>query len=80
MSYIHTALKSGLLAANSIVEATRTGDAVSKIRISQLNPLFTTLHLYYARVEEIKAQVSKELQTLSALREAFEESIEAIDF
>lgn len=77
---IHTALKSGLLAGNSIVEATRTGDAVSKIYIGELSPLLAALHLYYAKVEEIKAQVSKGLQILAALTEAFEESIEAVDF
>jgi geranylgeranyl reductase family protein len=77
---IHTALKSGLLAANSIVKAIRTGDAVSKIYIGELSSLLAALDLYYAKVEEIKKQVNKGLQTLSAFTEAFEESIEAIDF
>ena len=73
---IHTALKSGLLAANSIVKATRTGDAVSKIYIGELSPLLAALHLYYARVEEIKVQVREGLQTIAVLTEAFEASVE----
>ncbi len=77
---IHTALKSGLLAASSIAKAARTGEAVSKIYIGELSPLLTALHLYYLKVEEIKAQVNKGLQTLDALTKAFEESIEAVDF
>jgi flavin-dependent dehydrogenase len=78
---IHTALKSGLLAANSIMEGTRTGQPVSEIYAGELSPLLGALTSCYVKVEEIKAQASKGPQTLLAmLTEAFEESIEAAYF
>jgi geranylgeranyl reductase family protein len=77
---IHTAIKSGLLAANSIVEATRTGQAVSEIYIGQLSHLQATLTSCYAKVEEISAQASKGSQALlDMITMAFEESVE-LDF
>jgi len=78
---IGTALKSGVLAANSIVEATRTGQTVSKIYVGELSPLLATQHSYYIKLEEIKAQARKRPPAfLAVLTKAFEESIEAAEF
>jgi flavin-dependent dehydrogenase len=74
---INTAIKSGFLAANSIVEAARTTRTVLKIYLDELTPLLENLRSYYLRLDEIGEKIQKRPQDfLAALTEAFEESIE----
>jgi len=77
---IHTAIKSGILAAESIAKAIKIGDSASKIYLAEINPLLIDLQLNYSKVERIKEQLNKGPQTLHTLREAFEESIKTINF
>jgi flavin-dependent dehydrogenase len=77
---IGTAVKSGLLAARSIVESTGTGQDASKIYIDALNPLLKALHSHAVRLLDIKPEGSKGPQTLlDALQRAYEKSLEEFE-
>lgn len=56
---IGTALSSGLLAADSIIECTKTGQVASTVYLSKLAPMLADLRSHYAMVEDIKAQACK---------------------
>lgn len=74
---IGTALKSGVLAANAIVESLRTGKEVSKIYTGELSPLLATLRSDYLKLEQIKSEANRGPEALlDALATAFEESLE----
>jgi flavin-dependent dehydrogenase len=78
---IGTALKSGILAADSIVESLRTGQEVSKIYTNELSPLLTTLQSFYLGLEEIKKDGQKGPKVLlDSLTRTFEETIEIVHF
>ncbi|MGB9629960.1 MAG: NAD(P)/FAD-dependent oxidoreductase [Thermodesulfobacteriota bacterium] len=76
---IHTALKSGILAAESITESIKKEKKVSEVYLDKIQPLLADLALNYTKVEKIKAQLNRGIKTLSALIEVFEESIESIN-
>jgi flavin-dependent dehydrogenase len=78
---IGTALKSGILAASSIVKSLRTGKEVSEIYTNELNPLLETLHSYYLGLGQIKKEAQKGPEALlNALTSAYDETIRMVDF
>jgi len=76
---IGTALKSGLLAATSIVRAIEVGEKAAGIYLRELEPVIATLRPQYFSIEKIKEQAIKGPELLlCALREAFEESLTVV--
>jgi flavin-dependent dehydrogenase len=75
---IGTALKSGILAASSILESIRTGRKVEQIYAAELRPLLKALSSSYEILEELKLKTGSGF--LGALAEAFEASVSAPDF
>lgn len=75
---IGTALKSGILAANSIIESIRTGRKVEQIYAAELRPLLKALSSSYEILEKLKRKTGSGF--LGALAEAFEASVNAPDF
>jgi flavin-dependent dehydrogenase len=74
---IGTALKSGILAAGSIVESIRTDRKVEQIYAGELRPLLGALGSCYEMLDELKREKGTEF--LGALAKAFEDSIRAPD-
>ncbi|MCX5805936.1 MAG: hypothetical protein NT010_07700 [Proteobacteria bacterium] len=78
---IGTELKSGILAAESIVKSLKTGQDVSKIYSDNLSPLLEILHSYSLGLEKIKKDGQKGPEALlDALTKAFEETIDIADY
>jgi len=71
---IHTAIKSGIFAAESIVKAIKTGDQASKVYLTEIRPLLVDLRSNYSKLEKIK-QHEKRTSFLPILSQIFEESI-----
>jgi hypothetical protein len=75
---IGTALKSGILAARSILESIHTGRRAEEIYAGELRPLLGALGSCCAMLEELKQKTGAGL--LGALARAFEASVSAPDF
>jgi flavin-dependent dehydrogenase len=75
---IGTALKSGILAADSIVESLASGKPVFDLYSKGLRPLLASLHAFSLDLEQIKTGARKGPQALlDELTVAFERTIEA---
>jgi geranylgeranyl reductase family protein len=78
---IGTALKSGMIAADSIVESLKSGLKVSEIFTNEMRPLFAALRSFYDDLEQVKTNAQKTPEALlDALTGAFEKTIEMVDF
>ena len=76
---IGTALRSGILAAESIAASLTSGKEVSNIFANELRPLLATLHTFYLGLEHIKNHARKGPQALlDAVTRAFEKTMDAI--
>jgi geranylgeranyl reductase family protein len=76
---IGTALRSGILAAESIVASLASGKKVSNMFANELRPLLATLHAFYLDLEHIKNDARKGPQALlDALTRAFEKTMDEI--
>ncbi|HAR95856.1 MAG TPA: hypothetical protein DCR97_07840 [Deltaproteobacteria bacterium] len=78
---IGTALRSGILAADSIVESLASGRQVSDLYSKGLRPLLASLYSFSLDLEQIKTGARKGPQSLlDELMVAFEKTIEATGF
>lgn len=74
---INTAIKSGLVAAASIIKAAATGQAACGIYLKELSSLVTTLNAFHTQLDRIASEIPKGPEAfLDALSDAFTESME----